>query len=283
MSGITLMVLGSGGSLPLPVNSVAPVVSGTAQSGQTLSSTTGTWVGVVDNYSYQWQRGAGASYSNISGATGSTYTVTSGDAGYLLRCQVRATNVTGTSDPASSNATALVPGQVVLSVSGGTQNWVVPPAVTSVSYMLVGRGGQTNAISNQVTPGRGGGGGASVYSNNASVSGGSTLTVYFAFIVLGVLLTKELILTGLLQREETDRGPTVPVETQLIVMAVQLILRATAVLMEQGRVLALRAIAVVAVMVVVKTQRGLVVLAAQAAVREVHHPTLLVAAQAAAV
>jgi hypothetical protein len=102
-------------------------------------------------------------------------------------------------------------------------------------------------------------------------------------IVLGVLITKELILTGLLQREELDRGPTLPVETQLIVMAVQLILRATAVLMEQGRVLALRAIAVVAVMVVVKTQRGLVVLAAQAAVREVHHPTLLVAAQAAAV
>lgn len=181
MSGITLMVLGSGGSLPLPVNSVAPVVSGTAQSGQTLSSTTGTWVGVVDNYSYQWQRGAGASYSNISGATSSTYTVTSGDAGYLLRCQVRATNVTGTSDPASSNATALVPGQVVLSGSGGTQNWVVPPAVTSVSYMLVGRGGRTNSIGNQVTPGRGGGGGATVYSNNASVSGGSTLTVNFAF------------------------------------------------------------------------------------------------------
>jgi len=84
--------------------------------------------------------------------------------------------------------------------------------------------------------------------------------------VLGVLLTKELILTGLLQREETDRGPTVPVETQLIVMAVQLILRATAVLMEQGRVLALRAIAVVAVMVVVKLLPITVVLEAEALV-----------------
>ena len=175
------MVLGSGGALPLPVNSVAPVVSGTAQSGQTLSSTTGTWVGVVDSYSYQWQRGAGASYSNISGATSSTYTVTSGDAGYLLRCQVRATNVAGTSDPANSNATALVPGQVVLNGTGGTQNWVVPPAVSSVSVMVVGRGGYTYSIGNNVTPGIGGGGAATVYANSVSVTPGSTTTVNFAY------------------------------------------------------------------------------------------------------
>jgi hypothetical protein len=180
MSGITLMVLGSGGPLPLPVNSVAPVVSGTAQSGQTLSSTTGTWVGVVDSYSYQWQRGAGSSYSNIGGATSSTYTVTSGDSGYLLRCQVTATNVTGTSDPASSNATAVVPGQVVFSGYGGTVNWVVPPAVSSISVMLVGRGGQTSGIGNQVTAGVGGGGAASVYANNMAITGGSTETIYFA-------------------------------------------------------------------------------------------------------
>jgi hypothetical protein len=165
----------------LPINSVAPVISGTAQSGQTLSSTTGTWVGVVDSYSYQWQRGAGASYSNISGATGSTYTVSSGDKGYLLRCRVTATNVSGNSDPASSNASALVPGQALFSGYGGTVNWVVPPAVSSVSVMLIGRGGQTSGISNSVTPGIGGGGAASVYANNMSVTGGSTLTVNFAY------------------------------------------------------------------------------------------------------
>ncbi len=48
--------LKSGGVPPSSI--VAPVISGTAIVGQTLSSTTGTWLGTLPiTYSYQWKRG----------------------------------------------------------------------------------------------------------------------------------------------------------------------------------------------------------------------------------
>ena len=91
-----------------PVNTVAPVVSGTATRGQTLSSTTGTWTGKPDpTFAYQWQRAG----SNISGATSSTYVLVSDDVGNAIRCVVTATNVVAAVS-ANSNATAAVAGVV---------------------------------------------------------------------------------------------------------------------------------------------------------------------------
>ena len=89
----------------VPVNTVAPVVSGTATFGQTLSTTTGTWTGTPASftYAYQWQRGG----SNIGSATASTYTLVSGDVGFTIRCVVTATNAAG-STSANSNSTAAV-------------------------------------------------------------------------------------------------------------------------------------------------------------------------------
>jgi hypothetical protein len=88
----------------IPVNVVAPVVSGTATSGQTLSTTNGTWIGVpTPTYTYQWQRGG----SNISGATSSSYTLVNGDVGSAIRCVVTATNAVGSAS-ANSNATSAV-------------------------------------------------------------------------------------------------------------------------------------------------------------------------------
>ena len=87
-----------------PSNSVAPVVSGTATNGQTLSSTTGTWAGVpTPTFTYQWQRAG----SNISGATSSTYTLVNADVGSAIRCVVTATNVVSAVS-ANSNATSAV-------------------------------------------------------------------------------------------------------------------------------------------------------------------------------
>jgi hypothetical protein len=56
MSGILLASVGNSyGSLP--VNIVAPAVTGTATVGQTLSTTDGTWTGApAPTFSYQWQR-----------------------------------------------------------------------------------------------------------------------------------------------------------------------------------------------------------------------------------
>ncbi len=94
-----------GGAAPVaPTNTVAPVVSGTATVGQTLSCTTGTWTGdATIVFTYQWQR-AGV---NIGSATSSTYLLVDADYGSAIRCRVTGTNGAGNAT-ANSNATAAV-------------------------------------------------------------------------------------------------------------------------------------------------------------------------------
>jgi hypothetical protein len=94
-----------------PVNTSAPVVSGNKQTGQTLTSSTGTWDGFPNAmFKYQWQRcplasicdPASTSWANISGATNATYLVQAADASFQIRSVVIASNVAGDSLPAPS-------------------------------------------------------------------------------------------------------------------------------------------------------------------------------------
>jgi hypothetical protein len=82
-----------------PVNSVAPVASGTGEVGQTLSTTNGTWLYDPVSYGYQWQSDG----VNITSATSSTYLLASAQGGTDVRCVVTATNTAG-STAANSNA-----------------------------------------------------------------------------------------------------------------------------------------------------------------------------------
>ena len=99
--------LPSSGSGSVPVNTALPTVSGTAQVGQTLSGTVGSWTG-ASSYSQQWQRCSGATCNPIGNATGLTYVPVTADVGFTLRLQVTASNTTGPSLPANSAATAAV-------------------------------------------------------------------------------------------------------------------------------------------------------------------------------
>jgi len=93
-----------------PRNLLAPGVLGLPIVGQTLTALDGIWSGSQPIASaYQWQRCTGGSCTDISGATESTYTLTSEDAGDTLRVQVTATN-TGGSATASSPATLQISG-----------------------------------------------------------------------------------------------------------------------------------------------------------------------------
>lgn len=114
MSGILMMSVGNSyGSLP--INTVAPAVTGTAAIGGTLSTTDGTWTGSpAPTFTYQWQRGT----TNISGATSSTYTIQLSDSGNTMRCVVTATNPLGAVS-ANSNNTATVPLPDIGSALGG--------------------------------------------------------------------------------------------------------------------------------------------------------------------
>ena len=81
----------------VPVNTVAPVVTGTPAAGNTLTCSQGTWSGAV-SYAYQW-------YDNgapIVGKTASTYLLTNAEKGFRLSCIVRATNANGQSDAISN-------------------------------------------------------------------------------------------------------------------------------------------------------------------------------------
>jgi hypothetical protein len=86
----------------VPINTIAPVISGTALVGNTLTSTSGTWTsdtGVI-SFGYQWTR----DNVDISGATSSTYTLVSADRLKTIRSKVRATDSDGTSGFVNSNS-----------------------------------------------------------------------------------------------------------------------------------------------------------------------------------
>jgi hypothetical protein len=92
-----------------PVNTGAPVLSGSAVEGQTMSVSTGTWTGSPTSFAYQWQDCSvlGLLCSNITGATSTTYKLQASDVGHTLRAQVTATNAGG-SVAAVSAASATV-------------------------------------------------------------------------------------------------------------------------------------------------------------------------------
>jgi hypothetical protein len=85
---------------PVPVNSVAPVISGTTRVTQVLTTTNGTWSNSPTGYTYQWKRAG----SNIAGATASTYTLVELDAGAAITCAVTASNASGPGSPTTSNS-----------------------------------------------------------------------------------------------------------------------------------------------------------------------------------
>lgn len=92
-----------------PTNSVAPSISGTTAYAGVLTAANGTWSANPTSYTYQWQSSAtsNGTYSNISGATSQTYTLTSADIGNYLKVNVTASNAGG-SNTATSAASAQV-------------------------------------------------------------------------------------------------------------------------------------------------------------------------------
>jgi thermitase len=109
-----------------PTSTAPPVVTGTAQDGQVLSASTGTWSNSPTSYAYQWQRcdAGGAGCSPVTGATGQTYALTSTDVGATIAVSVTATNAAG-SGVASSAPTAVVTAAASASP---------PPATTTTTF-----------------------------------------------------------------------------------------------------------------------------------------------------
>lgn len=134
-----------GSSSPAAPGSVSPPqISGTAQSGQTLASSTGSWSGSPTSYSYAWSRcdGSGSNCVSVGGATGAAYALTSNDVGSTLRVSVAATNAGGTTtagSAASATVTAPAPAPVPPPPP--------PPAPSSSRFGISAGGGIQNLSS----------------------------------------------------------------------------------------------------------------------------------------
>ena len=87
-----------GTSATTPVNSVAPVISGSDYVTSVLTTTNGTWTNTPTSFTYQWYRNT----TLISGATSSSYTLVQADADFEVKCKVTAINASG-SGVADSN------------------------------------------------------------------------------------------------------------------------------------------------------------------------------------
>ncbi len=153
---------GSGGSgivviryiPPSPTVSSSATVSGTTTFGQVLTSTTGSWNNLPTTYSFQWLRAAtaGGVYSSISGATASTYTLTSADVGQFIRVAVTATNVGGSTTDTSAATAAIIAASSSTSVSLAAGNLIFRTVkIISATPTVAGR--LTFRANNVIIPG----------------------------------------------------------------------------------------------------------------------------------
>jgi hypothetical protein len=130
-SGAAMLLLTTGGNAlgsssaaqyeyghPAPQN--PPAISGTAQVGQKLTTSNGTWTSStsITLYGYSWSRcdAAGNKCATISGATSNSYTLTNDDQGHTIRASVTAVNSNG-----PTTATSAQTGVVAASFPTGKQ------------------------------------------------------------------------------------------------------------------------------------------------------------------
>jgi outer membrane protein assembly factor BamB len=127
-AGDQLIAYSTASTAGVPVTVTPPAITGTAQTGQTLTVSQGAWTGDPTSFKYQWYScdAALAVCDAIPAASQSSYQVSSGDVGRKLVAGVVASNPAGDSAEKRSTASdAVLPGtpsvQVRPTISGAAQ------------------------------------------------------------------------------------------------------------------------------------------------------------------
>lgn len=112
-------------SAGVPVNTVAPLVSGTVADGYTLTVTPGTWTGAV-SYAYQWQESVDgvSGWANIG--TGLQTALAATQIGKYIRCREIASNSYGPGVPVYSNVAGPIAGSSPVNITAPVISAVGP-------------------------------------------------------------------------------------------------------------------------------------------------------------
>lgn len=97
----------------VPFSYTSPGITGTSKVGNTLTASTGTWLGGSITYAYQWKRDAVV----ISGATANTYVLVTADYNTLITVSLIATNSAGSTTATSLATSAILPANPVNTVA----------------------------------------------------------------------------------------------------------------------------------------------------------------------
>lgn len=186
--GTALQITGNQGVFnPVyPANTVLPVITGNAITGQLLASSTGTWTGSPSSFAYQWNNNTVA----IPGATSSTYSPVGSDINDTLSVTVSATNANGTVSATSNATSSVTAGPITIVLTAGTSSLTIPSDCDGNAVIhALGPGGKGNG---SATSARHGGGGGGAYGTKALTglnpgdivslsipTGGTQATVWF--------------------------------------------------------------------------------------------------------
>ena len=131
--------------VPVPVNTAPPTVSGSAQQGQTLVESNGTWTENPGVFSYQWERCGAVNCTLIPGATNQSYTLTAADVGDTIYVSETAANTGGAGTAVASKRSAVViaTSSVTLAVTPSTA--VTNQTVTLAATVTSGSGNSNPA------------------------------------------------------------------------------------------------------------------------------------------
>ncbi len=120
---------------PTPPNNVtAPTISGTAQVGQALTASSGTWSGSTPmTYAYQWQdcNSTGENCTNVVGVNSSSHSVTEAELAHTVRVVVTASNSAG------NVAQASIPTSLVSAVTSCTVTLTSSASAATIASTIV--------------------------------------------------------------------------------------------------------------------------------------------------